>query len=51
MDDFASVSVEEVADTSLARRALQTLAEEGDAPRATLADVITDIFRSSDPSA
>jgi hypothetical protein len=51
MHEFSSVSPEEAADALLARRALQTLAEEGDAPRATLADVLADIFRSSDPAA
>ncbi|QNP70166.1 type II toxin-antitoxin system Phd/YefM family antitoxin [Streptomyces roseirectus] len=37
-------ALEEAADELLAREALQTLAEEGDAPRATLADVLADIF-------
>ena len=50
MDDCASASPEEAADELLARRASQTLAEEGDAPRVTLADVLADIFRNSDPS-
>jgi len=37
-------ALEEAADELLARKAVQTLAEEGDAPRATLADVLADIF-------
>ncbi|MEV6945733.1 type II toxin-antitoxin system Phd/YefM family antitoxin [Streptomyces sp. NPDC051172] len=42
-------ALEEAADELLARKALQTLAEEGEAPRATLADVIADIFGTSKP--
>jgi prevent-host-death family protein len=42
-------ALEEAADELLARKALQTLAEEGDAPRATLADVLADIFGTSAP--
>lgn len=37
-------ALEEAADELLARRARQILAEEGDAPRATLAEVLADIF-------
>src|SRR5262249_27830822 len=37
-------ALEEAADELLARKALRTLEEEGDAPRATLADVLADIF-------
>ncbi|MFC9243452.1 type II toxin-antitoxin system Phd/YefM family antitoxin [Streptomyces sp. NPDC057136] len=40
-------ALEEAADEILARRALRTLAEEGDAPRATMADVLADIFGAS----
>ncbi|MET7573020.1 type II toxin-antitoxin system Phd/YefM family antitoxin [Streptomyces sp. NPDC005492] len=40
-------ALEEAADELLARKALRTLAEEGDAPRATLADVLADIFGTS----
>lgn len=40
-------ALEEAADELLARRALQTLAEEGDAPRATLAEVLADVFGTS----
>ncbi|MCH5676391.1 type II toxin-antitoxin system Phd/YefM family antitoxin [Streptomyces gilvus] len=42
-------ALEAAADELLARKALQTLAEEGDAPRATLADVIADIFGPPKP--
>ena len=42
-------ALEEAADELLARKALQTLAEEGEAPRATLAEVIADIFGTSKP--
>lgn len=42
-------ALEEAADELLARKALRTLAEEGDAPRATLADVLADIFGTSTP--
>ncbi|MFC5804939.1 type II toxin-antitoxin system Phd/YefM family antitoxin [Streptomyces formicae] len=42
-------ALEEAADEILARRALRTLAEEGDAPRATMADVLADIFGTSAP--
>ena len=42
-------ALEEAADELLARKALHTLAEEGDAPRATLADVLADIFGTSAP--
>ncbi|MFJ8112855.1 type II toxin-antitoxin system Phd/YefM family antitoxin [Streptomyces sp. NPDC096132] len=37
-------ALEEAADELLARKALQTLREESGAPRATLADVLADIF-------
>lgn len=37
-------ALEDAADELLARQALRTLAEEGDAPRATLAEVLADIF-------
>ncbi|MEV7417540.1 hypothetical protein [Streptomyces sp. NPDC089919] len=36
-------ALEEAADAALARRALRTLADEGDGPRATLAEVLADI--------
>ena len=42
-------ALEEAADELLARKALQTLAEESEAPRATLADVIADIFGTPKP--
>ncbi|MFF5016939.1 type II toxin-antitoxin system Phd/YefM family antitoxin [Streptomyces sp. NPDC001165] len=37
-------ALEKAADEVLARKALRTLQEEGDAPRASLADVLADIF-------
>lgn len=37
-------ALEEAADELLARKALRTLAEEGGEPRATMADVLADIF-------
>jgi prevent-host-death family protein len=37
-------ALEEAADELLARKALRTLAEEGAEPRATMADVLADIF-------
>ncbi|MFD4560065.1 type II toxin-antitoxin system Phd/YefM family antitoxin [Streptomyces sp. NPDC058469] len=37
-------ALEEAADEVLTRKALRTLAEEGDVPRATLADLLADIF-------
>jgi prevent-host-death family protein len=40
-------ALEEAADELLARRAVRTLAEEGEAPRATMADVLADIFGPS----
>ncbi|WP_329257494.1 hypothetical protein OG223_35430 [Streptomyces sp. NBC_01478] len=59
MDDSASVSarraradynaLEAAADEVLTRKALRTLAEEGDAPCATLTDVLADIFGTSAP--
>ncbi|WP_416964654.1 hypothetical protein [Streptomyces sp. Agncl-13] len=57
MDESASASVREAecnaleatADELLARKARRTLAEEGDTPRATLADVLADIFGRSAP--
>ncbi|MEV6540001.1 type II toxin-antitoxin system Phd/YefM family antitoxin [Streptomyces sp. NPDC051665] len=37
-------ALEEAADELLSRKALRTLAEEGDAPRATLADLLADLL-------
>jgi len=37
-------ALEEATDELLARRALRTLAEEGDVPRVALADVLAEIF-------
>lgn len=42
-------ALEDAADELLARKALQTLQEEGDASRATLADVLADIFGTPRP--
>ena len=39
----------EAVDELLARKALRTLAEEGDTPRATLVDVLADLFGTSAP--
>ncbi|MGR6972756.1 hypothetical protein ACU639_24735 [Streptomyces cynarae] len=47
MEEFEAL--EEAADELLARKALQTLAEEGDGPRATLAQVLADIFGTPKP--
>lgn len=40
-------ALEEAAGELLARQALRTLAEEGDAARATMAEVLADIFGDS----
>ncbi|MFG2295627.1 type II toxin-antitoxin system Phd/YefM family antitoxin [Streptomyces sp. NPDC048603] len=40
-------ALEEAADELLARQALRTLAEEADEPRASLADVLADLFGPS----
>ena len=42
-------ALEAAADEVLACKALQTLAELGDAPRATLAEVLADIFGPPEP--
>ncbi|MEV5984849.1 type II toxin-antitoxin system Phd/YefM family antitoxin [Streptomyces sp. NPDC052051] len=44
-------ALREAADAWLTRQAVRTLAEEGDAPRATLADVLADIFGTREPDA
>ncbi|MBK6016114.1 hypothetical protein [Streptomyces sp. MBT53] len=41
--------LEAAVDELLARKALRTLAEEGDTPRATLVDVLADLFGTSAP--
>ena len=47
IEEYAAL--EEAADELLARKAMQTLEKEGDAPRATLADVLADIFGTPRP--
>ncbi|MBK3564894.1 hypothetical protein [Streptomyces sp. MBT62] len=42
-------ALEAAVDELLARKALRTLAEEGDTPRATLVDVLADLFGTSAP--
>ncbi|MFJ5030711.1 type II toxin-antitoxin system Phd/YefM family antitoxin [Streptomyces sp. NPDC088560] len=42
-------ALEAAADELLARKALQTLAEEGEERRATLADVLADVFGTPRP--
>ncbi|MFF4491015.1 hypothetical protein ACFY0F_31895 [Streptomyces sp. NPDC001544] len=44
-------TLEEAADAQLARKAARTLHEEGDAPRASLAEVLADILGSPAPGA
>ncbi|MGW2638642.1 hypothetical protein [Streptomyces sp. NPDC001348] len=55
MDDPVSETeydaLEEAADALLARKAMRTLSEEGDAPRASLADVLADILGPPSPGA
>lgn len=44
-------ALEEAADELLARKALRTLEEEGAEPRATMAEVLADIFGTTDTGA